>query len=97
VVKEDKKRPAGVFVFFVSTPSVMLWKCTFWASSSLTRPTNPFTPETYPVNPTFEPPSLNEDRTVAMGLMDFVNLCFADETDRAVSSASIQGSRNNGI
>ena len=26
-----------------------------------------------------------------MGLIDFINLCFADETDRAVSSASIQG------
>ena len=26
-----------------------------------------------------------------MGLMNFINLCFADETDRAVSSASIQG------
>src|SRR6516164_8802614 len=24
-------------------PSVRLWKCTFWASSSLTRSTNPFT------------------------------------------------------
>jgi non-heme chloroperoxidase len=46
---------------------------------------------TYPVNSTFEPPSSNDDRTVAMGLMDFVNLCFADETDRAVNSASIQG------
>jgi hypothetical protein len=39
----------------------------------------------------FEPPSPNDDRTVAMGLMDFINLCFADETDRAVSSASVQG------
>src|ERR1700733_10179996 len=46
---------------------------------------------TYPVNPTFEPPSSNDDRTVAMGLIDFINLCFADETDRAVNSASIQG------
>jgi hypothetical protein len=36
-----KRRPAGVFV---SMPSVMLWKCTFWvSSSSLTRFTNPFT------------------------------------------------------
>ncbi len=35
-----KKRPADVFV---SIPSVMPWKCTFWASSSLTRSTNPFT------------------------------------------------------
>src|SRR4029077_10272554 len=35
-----KKRPAGVLV---STPSVMLWKCTFWVSSSLARSTNPFT------------------------------------------------------
>jgi non-heme chloroperoxidase len=46
---------------------------------------------TYPVNPTVEPPSPNDDRTVAMGLMDFINLCFADETDRAVNSASIHG------
>ena len=46
---------------------------------------------TYPLNPTVDPPSPNDDRTVAMGLMDFVNLCFADETDRTVSSASIQG------
>jgi hypothetical protein len=26
-----------------------------------------------------------------MGLTDFINLCFADETDRVLSSASIQG------
>jgi non-heme chloroperoxidase len=45
---------------------------------------------TYPVNPTFDPPSPNEDRTVAIGLMDFIHLCFADETGRAVSFASIQ-------
>ena len=35
-------------------------------------------------------PSPNDDRTVAMGLMDFINWCLADETGRAVSSASIQ-------
>ena len=46
---------------------------------------------TFPINSTFKPPSSNDDRTVAMGLTDFVNLCFADETDRAVSSASIHG------
>jgi hypothetical protein len=29
------------------------------------------------VNPTVEPPSPNDDRTVVMGLTDFVSLCFA--------------------
>jgi hypothetical protein len=32
----EKEAPGGVFV---STPSVMLWKCTFRVSSSLTRST----------------------------------------------------------
>jgi hypothetical protein len=43
------------------------------------------------VNPTVEPPSPNDDRTVVIGMTDFVSLCFADETDRPASSASVQG------
>jgi hypothetical protein len=43
------------------------------------------------VNLAVEPPLTNEDRTVATDLTDFVSLCFADETERAISSADIQG------
>jgi non-heme chloroperoxidase len=42
------------------------------------------------VNLALEPPLPNDDLTVATGLIDFVGLCFSDETGRPVSSADIQ-------